>query len=207
MTTILQITSSSRGAASHSNCLAEELSARLLEQHHAPRLIRRDLAAQAVHVLDPEAFAALGAASQARTAAQHQLIEQYDALIAEIRAADLIVLAAPMYNFAVPVQLKAYFDAIARAGVTFRYTSQGPIGLLTGKKVFVVLTRGGVHRDRPSDNQTPFLRSMLAFLGMTDVEYIYAEGLSMGDEARRKGLASARAAIAALCDAAQVTAA
>jgi FMN-dependent NADH-azoreductase len=104
----------------------------------------------------------------------------------------------PMYNFSIPAQLKAYFDAVTRAGVTFRYGPNGAEGLLRGKKVYVVVGRGGQHRGRPSDLQTPFLQTMLGFLGMTDVEFVIAEGLDMGPAAQARGLAEARATIAAL---------
>ena len=112
-----------------------------------------------------------------------------DTLIAELKAADIVVLAVPMYNFGVPAQFKNWIDAIARAGVTFRYTANGPEGLVPGKKVYVVLTRGGIYRDTPSDTQVPYLRSFLGLLGMTDIVFIYAEGLNMGS---RGGTASPR---------------
>jgi FMN-dependent NADH-azoreductase len=100
-----------------------------------------------------------------------------------------------MYNFGVSAQLKNWIDAIARAGVTFRYTDKGPVGLLQGKKVFVALTRGGQYRNTPADTQVPYLRNFFAFLGMTDVQFIYAEGLAMGPEAERQALASAQSQI------------
>ena len=112
--------------------------------------------------------------------------------------ADVLVLGVPMYNFGISSQLKNWIDAIARARVTFRYTEQGPEGLLTGKTVYAVLTRGGVHRDQPSDTIVPYLRTLLGFLGMTDVHFIYAEGLALGPEAHAKALTEARAEIARL---------
>ena len=118
-----------------------------------------------------------------------------DLLIAEIQAADVLVLGVPMYNFSVPAQLKNWIDAISRAGVTFRYTEQGPEGLLKGKKAVVVQTRGGIHRNSPTDSLTPYLQTILAFLGITDVQFVYAEGLSMGPDAERDGLATAYAQI------------
>jgi len=196
MTTILQITSSLRGSAARSSQLADELSTRLSQRHADVRILRRDVASQPIPVLDAEVLGALGATE--RTPRQAQLAAQYDALVAELQAADVIVIAAPMYNFAVPVQLKTYFDAITRAGITFRYTAEGPEGLVRGKKVFVVLARGGRHKHGASDAQTPFLRQILGFLGMTDVEFVYAEGLDMGPEALAQGLAEARASIAQL---------
>jgi FMN-dependent NADH-azoreductase len=106
-----------------------------------------------------------------------------DALIAEIQAHDVVVLGVPMYNFGVPVQLKNWIDAIARAGVTFRYTAAGPEGLLQGKTVYVALARGGRYRGTEADTQVPYLKTVLGFLGLTDVRFIYAEGLAMGPEA------------------------
>ena len=103
-----------------------------------------------------------------------------------------------MYNFGVPVQLKAWLDAIARAGVTFRYTENGPEGLLKGKKVYVALARGGIYRDTPADSQVPYLKTILGFLGLTDVEFVYAEGLAMGAEGADKAFAAAQAQIGEL---------
>jgi FMN-dependent NADH-azoreductase len=103
-----------------------------------------------------------------------------------------------MYNFGVSVQLKNWIDAISRARVTFQYTAAGPEGLLKGKTVYVVTTRGGVHRDQASDTIVPYLRNVLGFLGMTDVHFVYAEGLAMGPEAEAKGIADAQAQIATL---------
>ena len=98
----------------------------------------------------------------------------------------MIVIGVPMYNFGVPAQLKNWIDAIARAGVTFRYTEKGPEGLLKGKKVYVALTRGGKYRNTPADTQVPYLTTVLGFLGMTDVQFVYAEGLAMGPDAERR---------------------
>ncbi len=118
-----------------------------------------------------------------------------DELIAQIQAADVVVLGVPMYNFGVPVQLKNWIDAISRAGVTFRYAENGPEGLLKGKKVYVALARGGLYRNTPADTQVPYLKMVFTFLGLDDVHFVYAEGLAMGDEAQGKGIASAYAQI------------
>lgn len=115
-----------------------------------------------------------------------------DALIAEVQGADVVVLGVPMYNFGVSAQLKNWIDAIARAQVTFRYTASGPEGLLPGKKVYVALTRGGKYRNTPADTQVPYLKTVLGFLGMTDVRFLYAEGLAMGVEAANEAMASAQ---------------
>ena len=120
-----------------------------------------------------------------------------DALIAQVQAADAIVLGVPMYNFGIPVQLKSWLDAIARAGVTFRYTENGPEGLLKGKKAYIAFARGGKYRGTEADTQVPYLKTILGFLGITDVHFIYAEGLNMGEEATKQGFAEAEADIAA----------
>ena len=116
-------------------------------------------------------------------------------MIAELKSADVIVLAVPLYNFGVPSTLKAYFDHIARAGVTFRYTDKGPVGLLTGKNAIVFATRGGRYAGTPLDSQTPYLNAFLAFLGITDVEFVYAEGLAISEAAREAALSGARSRI------------
>jgi FMN-dependent NADH-azoreductase len=142
-------------------------------------------------VLDEAALGALFIPAEQRTPEQAARVALDDALIAEIQAHDTIVLGVPMYNFGVPVQLKAWIDAIARAGTTFRYTATGPEGLLTGKTVYVALARGGLYRDTPNDSQVPYLKAVLGFLGLTDLRFIYAEGLNMGPEAAAKGFAQA----------------
>jgi FMN-dependent NADH-azoreductase len=112
-------------------------------------------------------------------------------LIDEIAVADVVVLGVPMYNFGVPASLKNWIDAISRAGVTFRYTEKGPEGLLKGKKVYVALTRGGQYRDTPADTQVPYLKTVFAFLGLTDVSFVYAEGLALGAATEQAAIASA----------------
>jgi len=200
MTTILQITSSVRGSAAVSTLLARELVGRLTARDPNARVITRDVAAEPVPLLDGDALAALSTPADQRTPAQAALVASHDALIAELLAADVVVLGVPLYNFGVPVQLKAYFDAIARAGTTFRYTAEGPEGLVKGKRVYVVLGRGGLYHGTPNDVQTPYLQQFLAFLGMTDVSLVFAEGLNMGPDAQRAGLESARRTMATLVD-------
>jgi FMN-dependent NADH-azoreductase len=199
---ILQVNSSARvfenDQGSHSTHLANELSDALLAAHPGATRTVRDLARQPHPVLDEAGLGALFTPAEARTPEQAARVALDDALIAEIQAADVVVLGVPMYNFGVTAQLKNWIDAIARARVTFQYTDKGPVGLLTGKTVYAVLSRGGVHRDQPSDSQVPYLRAVLAFLGMTDVHFVYAEGLAMGPAAEAQALASARAQMAAL---------
>jgi FMN-dependent NADH-azoreductase len=196
---ILQINSSARvfenDQGSVSTRLANELSARLLANHPGATLTVRDLARQPHPVLDEAALGALFTPAEARTPEQAARVALDDALIAEIQAADVVVLGVPMYNFGVTAQLKNWIDAIARARVTFQYTEKGPVGLLTGKTVYAVLSRGGMHRGTERDSQVPYLKSVLGFLGMTDVRFVFAEGLAMGPEAEAQALASARAEI------------
>lgn len=199
---VLQVNSSARvfenGQGSHSARLAGELVERLLAQDPAATLTLRDLARTPHPALDESALGALFTPNERRTPEQAARVALDDALIAEIQAADVVVLAVPMYNFGVTSQLKNWIDAIARAGVTFRYGANGPEGLLPGKKVYAVMTRGGQYAGTPADTQTPYLRSVLAFLGMKDVEFIFAEGMAMGPEAEAAGLDKARTQIAAL---------
>ncbi len=198
---ILQINSSARswanGQGSQSTRLANELVEQLRAANPGVTLTLRDLTAQPHPALDEAALGALFTPADARSAEQHARVALDQALIDEVKAADVIVIGVPMVNFGITSQLKNWIDAIAKAGVTFKYTATGPVGLVEGKKVYAVLTRGGVYRDQPHDTQVPYLRQTLGFLGITDIEFIYAEGLAMGPDAEAKALASARAEIAA----------
>lgn len=195
---ILQINSSARPDASHSSRLAQAIVERIAESQGVDKLTIRDLGRNPLAELDEAALQALFTPAEQRTAEQAARVAIDDALIAEIQAADAVVLGVPMYNFGVPAQLKNWIDAISRARVTFKYTEQGAVGLLTGKKVYVALTRGGQYRNTPADTQVPYLKTVLAFLGMTDVQFVYAEGLAMGPQAEQDALASAHAQIAQL---------
>ena len=194
---ILQINASPRRDAANSTKLAHQVVAGLQAKHPGAQLTLRDLGVNRVTLLDEAALGALFTPADQRSAEQAAVVAEYDALIAEVQAHDTIVLGVPMYNFGVPVQLKAWLDAIARAGVTFRYTENGPEGLLKNKTVYVALARGGLYRDTPNDSQVPYLKTILGFLGLTDVRFIYAEGLNMGPEAAAKGFAQAEADLAA----------
>ena len=188
---ILQINSSARREASHSTRLATRIVERLRQADPEATLAVRDLGSAPHPELDEAALSALFTPAEKRTPEQSTRVALDDGLIAELKAADVIVLGVPMYNFGVPVQLKNWIDAISRAGVTFRYTEKGPEGLLKGKQVYVALTRGGKYRNTPSDTQVPYLATVLAFLGMTDVHFVYAEGLAMGPDAERTAIDSA----------------
>ncbi len=195
---ILQINASPRRESGNSTKLANQVTASVLAKHPEAAVTVRDLGATPVTVLDEAALGALFTPADQRTAEQSAVVAEYDTLIAEVQAHDTIVLGVPMYNFGVPVQLKAWLDAIARAGVTFRYTENGPEGLLKGKTVYVALARGGLYRGTPNDSQVPYLKTILGFIGLTDVRFIYAEGLNMGPEAAAKGFEQAQADIAEL---------
>ena len=190
---ILQINASARRDGANSTRVADQITARLQAANPGATLTLRDLAVTPHPLLDEAALGALFTPADARSPEQAARVALDDALIAEIQAHDTVVLGVPMYNFGVPVQLKSWIDAIARAGVTFRYTATGPEGLLTGKTVYVALARGGLYRDTPNDSQVPYLKSVLGFLGLTDVRFIYAEGLAMGPEAAANGFAQAEA--------------
>jgi FMN-dependent NADH-azoreductase len=197
---ILQVNSSPRpwsdGQGSQSTRLAGELVDGLRVANPGASIAVRDLARAPHPALDEAALGALFTPAEARSAEQAARVALDDALIAELQAADVVVLGVPMFNFGVTSQLKNWLDAVARARVTFQYTANGPEGLLKGKKVYAVLTRGGIHRDTERDTQVPYLRTMLGFLGMTDVEFVYAEGLSMGPEAVDRSVEGARGEIA-----------
>jgi FMN-dependent NADH-azoreductase len=190
---ILQLNASARREGANSTKVANSVVERLKAANPTATLTLRDLAVTPHPVLDEAALGALFTPADERSPEQAARVALDDALIAEMQAHDTIVLGVPMYNFGVPVQFKAWIDAIARAGTTFRYTATGPEGLLTGKTVYVALARGGLYRDTPNDSQVPYLKAVLGFLGMTDVRFIYAEGLAMGPEAVAKGFAQAEA--------------
>ncbi|UOD51072.1 FMN-dependent NADH-azoreductase [Orrella daihaiensis] len=200
---ILQINSSARGDDSSSTKLANAVVAQLKAANSATHVQVRDLGHEPHPTLDSHALKALFTAEPERSAEQSARVAIDDAVIAQVQAADVLVMGVPMYNFGIPAQLKSWFDAIARAGVTFRYTENGPEGLLKGKKVYVALARGGIYRDTPNDSQVPYLKTMLGFLGMTDVEWIYAEGLAMGTEIAEKAMLQAHRQIEALFASAQ----
>jgi FMN-dependent NADH-azoreductase len=192
---ILQINSSSRPDASHSSRLAATIVERLRGTQLDATVALRDLGRAPLGELDEAALQALFTPAEQRNPEQAARVAVDDAVIAELQAADVLVLGVPMYNFGVPAQLKNWIDAIARAKVTFTYGEKGPVGLLTGKKVYVALTRGGLYRNTPADTQVPYLKTVLAFLGMTDVQFVYAEGIAMGPQAEQDALASAYAQI------------
>ena len=195
MTTLLQINSSINNGNGQSSQLAAKFVAAYVESHSGTQVVKRDLAtgADAVPHLTAERFGAFITKPEERSAAQHSVVEYSDALVNELKAADVIVLGLPMYNFGVPSQLKSYFDHIARAGVTFKYTEKGPVGLLTGKKAYVFAARGGLYAGTPLDTQTGYVRDFLRFIGISEVEFVYAEGLAISAESREAAITKATA--------------
>ncbi|MDH2065975.1 FMN-dependent NADH-azoreductase [Pantoea sp. GD03673] len=155
----------------------------------------RDLAANPIPVLDGELVGAMRPSEAPLSPRQQEALDLSDELIAELQAHDEVVIAAPMYNFNIPTQLKNYFDLIARAGVTFRYTEAGPEGLVKGKTAVVISSRGGIHKDTPTDLLTPYVKLFLGFIGITDVEFVFAEGIAYGPEVASKATAEAKDAI------------
>ncbi len=185
---VLYVESSIFGAQGVSSQLAADLLQQLRSQSPDVVVTERQLRSDTIPHFDASTIGAIteGKATLA------------DELIAEVQAADTLIIGAPMYNFGVPTQLKAWFDHIARAGVTFRYTANGAEGLLKNKRAYVITSRGGIHKDSVSDAEVPFLRNILGFVGITDVTFIYAEGLNMGDEYRENGISAAKEQIAVL---------
>ncbi|HHX8332276.1 TPA: FMN-dependent NADH-azoreductase [Vibrio diabolicus] len=193
MSRVLALKSSILGDYSQSNKLVEDF----IKNVDQDKLTVRDLAANPLPVLDFAVTTALRA-TEDLSQEQQAVVELSDTLIEEVKAADTLVIAAPMYNFTIPTQLKNWIDLIARAGVTFKYTENGVQGLIEGKKAIVITTRGGIHKDSPTDNVTPYLRTVLGFVGITDVEFVYAEALNMGEDFAEKGISEAQSQLAAI---------
>lgn len=195
MTTILQLNNSVFGDNGQSSRLADEFVAKRREAEPDVRVIRRDLAAQPVDHLSGERFRAALTSPEERTSEQAREAALADTLIEELQSADEVVIAAPTYNFNVASTLKAWFDHVARAGTTFRYTEQGPEGLLSGKTAYVFLTSGGQYAGTDLDFQKPYIQHFLGFLGIADIHFVRAEGLAMGEQLSQTALAEAEKAI------------
>ncbi len=206
MSNILLVLSSPRGDASYSTQVAKDLVRQLQAKDPDARVTVRDLAAEPPPHIGTHFVSGLGAPADARSTGQRAALTQSDALIDEVLAADTIVIASAMINFGLTSTLKSWIDHIARAGRTFRYTAEGkPQGLVTGKKAYIVESRGGIYSQAPMkaiDFQEPYLRHMLGFLGITDVEVIEIEGVVFGPEAAKKAVDSALARASVLVAAA-----
>ncbi|MGL4207171.1 MAG: FMN-dependent NADH-azoreductase [Aeromonadaceae bacterium] len=191
MAKLLVIKSSILGDHSSSGLLINELLTAAKKQDPAQHVVERDLGVAPLAQLDGEILGGF-ASSEGRSARQQAAVELSERLIAEIEEADRLVIGVPMYNFGVPTQLKTWFDYICRAGVTFKYSETGPVGLLTNKPVLLVVTTGGLHRDTATDLALAHIRTVLNFVGLQDIQVAYAQGLGMGPEARESGLVAAR---------------
>lgn len=210
MSNILLITSSPRGAASHSTRVAAELAAKLREADPASTLVVRDLVADPLPHIDADYSTGIYTPAETRTQRQAEVVAVSDAVVDEVFAADTIILATGFINFGISSTLKSWVDHVARSGKTFAYGESGPKGLVTGKKVYVVLASGGVYSEGGAvqmDHAIPYLRSVLGFLGMTDVEVIRVEGVGMGPEATAAALDKATTRIEALIAEPRTTAA
>lgn len=194
MTNILFVTSSPRGAASHSSKVAEQVLAGLVA--HAPQasVVRRDLGRDPLPHVGESFLGALFGSPDNWNDEQRELVALSDKLIDELKAADVIVIASSMINFTVTSTLKTWLDYVARSGKTFSYGENGPVGLVTGKRVVLVEAKGGIYSEGPMkvhDYQQPYLRFILGFMGMTDVEVIEVEGIAHGPEAANRAVANA----------------
>lgn len=198
MTSLLQINTSLFSEQGHSSQLAQSFVQAWRERNPEGRWVVRDLAQDPVPHLTADRFQAFLTPAEKRTIEQQAIVAYSDAFIDELRQANAIVLGLPMYNFGIPSTLKAYFDHVARAGVTFRYTENGPVGLLDDKPVTVLTTRGGLYQGTAKDTQTAFIQEFFNFLGIHNLRFIYAEGLNLGLEQQTAALTQAREDIALL---------
>lgn len=197
MKTLLVIKSSLFNGAGQSSRLADEFAQRWQQANPGGRVLCRDLAADPVPHLTAEAFQGFALPAAERNPAQQSAAVVSDTLIAELKQADAIVLGLPMYNFTIPSVLKSWMDHVARAGVSFEYTENGPRGLIGDKPLYVVATRGGQYQGTPADTQTGLVRTFFGFIGIKDVHFTYAEGLAMGEQAAAESISQAREEILA----------
>ena len=199
MQKVLVLKSSILADYSHTNKMADYFIGQWRKNHADDAITVRDLSADPVPVLDNEIVSGMHApAGGTLTQRQQSANALQTELIDELFAHDVIVFTAPMYNFTIPTQLKTYLDFIAAAGKTFRYTENGAEGLVTGKRAIVLTARGGFHRDQTSDLIVPFMTQFLGFIGISDIEFIYAEGVSMGEDFAKKAQQNARQCVEAL---------
>lgn len=197
MAKLLYVKSSIFGDQGQSSQLGQTLIEQWKAQNPGGEVVLRDLSADVLPHIDGARFGAFLTPGEARNAEQQAIVELSDSLIDEVRQADMLVIGVPMYNFGVPSQLKVWFDHLARAGVTFRYTETGAEGLLEDKPVVLLATRGGMYKNAGLDFQIPYVKQFLAFIGLSDSRVIYAEGLAMGDELRDQTLTEARQELSA----------
>jgi FMN-dependent NADH-azoreductase len=191
MKTLLQINTSLFSDHGQSSALANQFVAKWRQENPQARVVVRDLAANPVPHLTAERFQSFLALPEDRNPEQAAIAAESDNLIAELRTADVIVIGLPMYNFGIPSTLKAWIDHVARVGQTFRYTESGPVGLLDDKPVYLFAARGGVYRSTPRDTQSAYMTHVLNFIGLRNIEFVYAEGLALGEDQRNLSLVQA----------------
>ncbi|AZF17256.1 FMN-dependent NADH-azoreductase [Pseudomonas sp. R3-18-08] len=196
MSNVLIIESSARQQDSISRQLTQQFISQWQATHPGDRITVRDVALNPVPHLDANLLGGWMKPVEQRSPIEQASLDRSNALTDELLAADVLVMAAPMYNFAIPSTLKAWLDHVLRAGVTFKYTSTGPQGLLTGKRAIVLTARGGIHTGAASDHQEPYLRQVMAFIGIHDVTFIHAEGVNLSGDFQEKGLNHAKALLA-----------
>ncbi|ERL52329.1 FMN-dependent NADH-azoreductase [Halomonas huangheensis] len=196
-TRVLVVTSSILGAHGQSLGLAQHFQ-RVAQQRGDLTLKVRDVIADDLPHLGLEELSSWQVTEEERTAEQRELAARSDALIAEVLDHDVIVLAVPMYNLGIPSQLKAWFDRVLRAGKTFRYTENGPVGLVDGKRAILLGARGGKYAGTAMDSQTPHITHMLGLMGISQLDSVFAEGLNMGEELKETALSDAHQQIEAL---------
>lgn len=195
MKNILVIKASILGDSGNSNALLDAHVAALKSAHPEAKVVIRDVGGEGIPHLDGSRVAAFFTPQDQRSAEQQQVDDFSMALIDELKQADQVVLGLPMYNFGVPSQFKSWFDHVARAGVTFKYTETGPVGLLDDKPVTVIAARGGMYAGTANDTVTPFIKLIFGFVGIQSVSFIYAEGLNISDDEKAKAMAAARDAL------------
>jgi len=198
---ILLVTSSPRGSASHSTQIARALAERLAVGKPGADIVVRDLAAAPLPHINDAFAVARELPPEKLTAAQRETLRLSDALVKELMESDIVILAAGMINFGIPSTLKTYIDHILRPRATFRYTPNGPEGLVTGKKIYLVVARGGVYSQGTTQTlnfQDTYLRAALGFIGLRDLEVITVEGVAFGPDAARKAVTDALARISDL---------
>ncbi|UZE97696.1 FMN-dependent NADH-azoreductase [Alkalimarinus alittae] len=192
MSKLLQINSSLSNDQGQSTQLADFFVSKLIEKKPDTEVKTLDLSKNPLPHLDGERFKALVTPADQRSEGEAAIVAEADELLADIQNASAIVFALPMYNFGIPSVLKSYFDHLARAGVSFKYTENGPVGLLDDKPVYILAARGGVYQGMPADTQTEYMKTFLAFIGLKNVQFIYAEGLNLGEASKEKSLDNAR---------------
>ena len=193
---VLQLDSSILGEVSVSRQLTQSVAERLRESEPGLHVVQRDLGKEPLAHLTPEILATRGSAAELLNELQHREARLDEELIAELKSADVLVIGAPLYNFTIPTGLKAWIDRIAVAGKTFQYTEKGPVGLVKGKKAVIVATSGGSYADSPVDQMhVGYLKQVLNFIGVTDIEVVRAPGLAIGAEVRAHSIAKAKGQI------------